>query len=192
MERKYLYYSFQSASESEPGSVAAMGFCIPYPQGSESVLPIEVPYVAEYPYDTSLPNLFENFAHEHRFDSYDRPPDELAALMQSWLFFGLISEMCGRDIDHILFVRTRVHAGKEFRFIDSRLDEVLQELVINRFDAVVKQPKHRADSTWSALRRVIQSAERNAWVFDNVSWKCHLIARPYVIELQCSQLRKRE
>lgn len=146
-----------------------MSFCLPYPPDSEGIiLPIEVPYVAVYSYDISLPHLFENFAREHHFEDYDRSSDDLAALMQSWLFFGLLSEVCGMDIDHNFFVRSRTQAGKELRFIDSRLDDVLDQFVTARFASLAEQEWRQAEDVWEIIESRIRSAENKASTFERV------------------------
>lgn len=146
-----------------------MSFCLPYPPDSDGIVPpIEIPYVAKYSYDTSIPNLFENFPRECGFDSYDRSADELAALMQSWLFFGLISEVCGKDIDHATLIRTRFQEGQTIRFVDSRLDSILDALITDRLVSLGNISKHRTDSIWLTIMRWIQFAEERAFIFENV------------------------
>lgn len=148
-------------------------FCLPYPPDSEGIIPpIEVPYVAKYNYDISLPNLFENFARECGFDSYnDRHPDELASLMQSWLFFGLISDIVGRHVDHELIFRSRSnHSSQETHFIDSRLDGALDHLVTDRFVSLRANPERQRAIIWSHIRERIESAAKKALEFERVCW----------------------
>ena len=164
-------------------------FCLPYPPDSVGIIPpIEVPYVAKYNYDFSLPNLFENFARECRFDSYnDRHPDELASLMQSWLFFGLISEIVGQHVDHEFIVRSRGQiSGQETRFIDSRLDEVLDHRITDRFMSLRAKPKDQRAIIWSEIRERIRSAKKHALVFEKVCW-CSLSQIRHVSSDRASQ-----
>ncbi|KAL8937997.1 MAG: hypothetical protein Q9211_003412 [Gyalolechia sp. 1 TL-2023] len=143
-------------------------FCFPYPPDSEGVVPpIEVPYVAKYSYDVSLPNLFENFARECQFDNYDeKDPNELASLMQSWLFFGLISEIAGRSIDHEVFVRSRSSSGGgQTLFIDARLDGVLDGIVTDRLLSLQEKPK---SIFWAKLRERIHWAGEKTLEFEKI------------------------
>ncbi|KAL8792053.1 MAG: hypothetical protein Q9195_005394 [Heterodermia aff. obscurata] len=144
-------------------------FCLPYPPNSTSFNPpIEVPYVAKYEYDVSLPNLFENFARECRFDGYDNVhPDQIASLMQSWLVFGLISEIVGKRVDHEVFVRSRTNSdGQTSQFIDSRLDGALEHLVTDRFLSLRTKSQTQREIVWSKTKELITSAGEKALVFE--------------------------
>ena len=146
-------------------------FCIPYPPDSDGVIPpIEVPYVAQYTYDVSIPNLFANFAHECRFDSYnERHPDELASLMQSWLFFGLLAEILGRNLDHLTIVRSRSNcSGQDTQFIDTRLDQVIHDLVTDRFVSLEALPGDQAVYISSKIKERIDLAAKKALDFEKV------------------------
>ncbi|KAL9030748.1 MAG: hypothetical protein Q9196_001152 [Gyalolechia fulgens] len=148
-------------------------FCFPYPPDSEGVVPpIEVPYVAKYSYDVSLPNLFENFARECQFDNYDeKHPNELASLMQSWLFFGLISEIAGRSIDHEVFVRSRSSSGGgQTLFIDARLYGVLDGIVTDRLLSLQEKPKYQRAIVWAKLREQIHRAGKKTLEFEKPDW----------------------
>ncbi|KAM7192037.1 hypothetical protein V8F20_009013 [Naviculisporaceae sp. PSN 640] len=73
---------------------------LPHPKvGSGGVGPLEIPFVADTPYGGSS---FWDFPQGHGFG--DRwitlPATRLAALAQSWLFFGTISEFLGRQLDY--------------------------------------------------------------------------------------------
>lgn len=155
-------------------------FCLPYPPDSIGLNPpIEVPYVARYDYDVSLPNLFENFARECRFDSYDNVhPDEMASLMQSWLVFGLISEIVGKHVDHEVFVRSRTNSdGQANQFIDSRIDEALEHLVMDRFVSLISKSTSQRELFWSKIKELITSAGEKALVFEKVCSSLFFFAR---------------
>ena len=144
-------------------------FCLPYPKDSEGVIaPIEIPYVANFEYDISTPGIFANFARERGFHSYNRPTDELASLMQSWLFFGLISEMVGRHVDHEVFVRSRHDGGNGDRFIDSRLDGQLDTLFSERLVSLRGKEKEHRNYVWSTMRERIAMADEKASEFEKV------------------------
>jgi hypothetical protein len=144
-------------------------FCLPYPQSSEGVIePIEIPYVANFDYDISIPGNFYNFVRKCRFNSYDRNPDELASLMQSWLFFGLISEVVGRQVDHDFVVRSRYNGEDEVRFIDSRLDGALADIVTERFRSLRQKGQDHRTLIWSTIEKMIKVADARALEFEKV------------------------
>lgn len=146
-----------------------MLFCLPYPEDAgDVVLPTEVPYVAQFEYDIALPGIFERFAHENGFGDYDRPAEELASLMQSWLFFGLISEVVGRSVDHEVFVRSRGSDENTTRFIDLRLDAQLDTLLADRRTSLeTKSLEHRRYIS-SSIRQAILTADVKAADFEKV------------------------
>lgn len=144
-------------------------FCLPYPKDSLGVIaPIEVPYVAKFEYDISIPGNFANFARACHFDSYDRPAEDLASLMQSWLFFGLISEVVGRQVDHECLIRSRLNGQDEVRFIDSRLDEALNTLFSERLRSLQEKEEEHRLFIWSSIRKHILMAEKKAVRFEKV------------------------
>jgi len=93
-------------------------YCFPYPRASD-VAPLRAPYIASSTYLFTDPDNFGDFlstastAEVKYLSSLDRslhasPPRRscLAAIAQSWLFFGLASEALGRDIEHREFLDT--------------------------------------------------------------------------------------
>jgi hypothetical protein len=105
----------------------------PYPDDS-SLPPISAPYIAKYSFDLTVPNGFQNFALRYGFmptlGILDRPrsPEDLAALMQSWLFFGLIDEMVGHSIDHSTFlIKAMDKQGSTSLVVDLGLPVYLNE-----------------------------------------------------------------
>ena len=85
---------------------------VPKPPGSY-IAPIEVPLLAKLKYDF---DGFDSFPYRHGFikdgklDRF-RSLDELTALMQSWLYFGLISEYIGKPINTEDFTYYSASAG---------------------------------------------------------------------------------
>jgi hypothetical protein len=81
---------------------------IPYPP--DSILsPVRVPYLGIYEYDhldyASFPQR-KGIAKEGTLDiDLGRPSQDVAGFAQSWLFFGLISELLGQTFDTRIFVR---------------------------------------------------------------------------------------
>ena len=70
------------------------------PLHSAQTLPMEVPLLQTMQYDFLG---FEGFPKRQGFDlkessAIHRPAKQIAGLMQSWLFFGLLSELSGRPI----------------------------------------------------------------------------------------------
>jgi hypothetical protein len=87
-----------------------MGFVYPYPEDSD-VDPIVVPYYPSPQYDHTAPEAFPKFPQRNGFTASqdsskldtNRSPDQLAALMQSWLYFGLIDEILGSHTNRSAF-----------------------------------------------------------------------------------------
>jgi hypothetical protein len=118
---------------------------------------------------------FNNFARKCRFNSYDRDPDELASLMQPWLFFGLISEVVGCQVDHDFVVRSRYNGEDEVRFIDSRLDGALADIVTERFRSLRHKGRDHRTLIWSTIEKMIKVADARALEFEKVITSQHLI-----------------
>jgi hypothetical protein len=111
-----------------------MSVIYPYPDNSE-LAPLFAPYIARYSFDHTVPDGFENFARRYGFmptpDRLDtsRSLDDLAALMQSWLFFGLIDQLVGSSVDHSsLLTRATDAQGSTVFMVDLRLHAHLDEV----------------------------------------------------------------
>lgn len=73
-----------------------------------SAPPLQVPHIAETTYDFSGFETFpqrQGFVRDGHLDA-TRPSIELASLMQSWLYFGLLSEILGRPVHSDDFVQS--------------------------------------------------------------------------------------
>ncbi|KAL9080502.1 MAG: hypothetical protein Q9157_000736 [Trypethelium eluteriae] len=100
-----------------------MSFVLPYPIGSDKE-PIIVPYLVKEPYDYTNAYGYRNFPAKcgisvvnGHFDP-TIPHDDLAALMQSWLYFGLI--------DEVLQKKVSPHLSLDIR-LESRLSDEIRE-----------------------------------------------------------------
>ncbi|KAK9416732.1 putative Het domain protein [Seiridium unicorne] len=91
---------------------------------------------------------------------YSRPSTELTSLLQSWLFFGLMSECLGQDIDPQMFVKRCQRNSPENRagkpMIDIRVD--------NTFLVRFGERRERLWNTSDQARRVFLEKE----LLDNV------------------------
>ena len=88
---------------------------MPWPKGASPDL-IEVPLVEYIPYDFLG---YDNFPRRNGFDIYDGhtrtiEPARLASIIQSWLYFGLLSEVTGETIplEHFTKVSNRQGASR--------------------------------------------------------------------------------
>jgi hypothetical protein len=90
---------------------------------------MEAPCLATYSYSTSRPRAFQTFPIFCGFSltdelgaiDFDRPLTELTSLLQSWLYFGLMSECLGYDIDSQTFVKRSADSLQRAACIDIRV-----------------------------------------------------------------------
>jgi hypothetical protein len=144
-------------------------YCLPYPQDSDGIVaPVEVPYVAKFDYDISIPGNFKNFPKQCGFESWDRPPEDLASLMQSWLYFGLISEVLGQSVEPTSFVHVRRGFDGEVRYIDPKLKYQLHALFSDRCQSLYQKDEAQANFIWSKIRESITFAEEQTLGFEKI------------------------
>lgn len=107
---------------------------------------IEVPLLNIIPYDLLG---FSSFPHRHGFakngklDLDDHSEDDLASLLQSWLYFGLLAELTGQPVDLSIF--SRPHDQNETRIlVDSRALETVLSKRHSFFESLSKDEKKMA------------------------------------------------
>lgn len=126
---------------------------LPHPKfGSGGVEPLEIPCVADAPYSGSD---FWDFPQTHGFG--DRwitlPATRLAALAQSWLFFGTISEFLGRQVDYREFRTFRQGFAFDDRGHPEGSNVTLKPLIplLDEWLRMRKQPSESWINRWHSI-----------------------------------------
>jgi hypothetical protein len=115
---------------------------LPIPAGLGTQYP-SVPFAATLKLDSSC--LFAEFPERHGFRSsgqfkLDRPEAEIADFIQSWLFFGLISELSGEELDLSEFKWLDENGNTVVRL--GRLRMFLQTAVLERWSSKSRARYH--------------------------------------------------
>ena len=130
---------------------------LPRPQNptTPTTPPIEIPLMEVIPYDfqgfTSFPTR-HGFTTESNKLQLSRPSNEIASMLQSWLYFGLLAEFIGYPLCIQHFVRSR-RAGDTSDFISSA---ILEEL-LRDWDERRNSIKRANRPSYKELKRHIQS-----------------------------------
>lgn len=130
-----------------------MEFLFPYPKGSDTP-PITVPFFESPTYDHTAPEAFRRFPSRNGYTTLghstnlndDQNSQNLAALMQSWLNFGLLDEIFGHHVDRISLTSTTTDQASSInarRIIDIRIKsdlaerlKMLEETIATQVDSV--------------------------------------------------------
>jgi hypothetical protein len=142
-------------------------YCLPYPEDTD-IPPIEVPLMDTFDYDPLIADNFENFPQRCGFADYDGPLSELACLMQSWLFFGLIAEVLGQRIDVIDFTKRPQHGDGSQSVIDIRLDGCLSNRWGKRLRDIMNMDEARAYAIQESILRKIDITKEHCQAFERV------------------------
>lgn len=178
-----ILYILQLRSEVRPRSVSSlsflndMAFVFPYPEDSDAP-PIVVPYYSSPKYDHTAPNSFANFAQRNGFtlsmSSSDldvtRDPADFAALMQSWLYFGLIDEILGCYVDRTQFLINPGRDGPESvsGVIDIRINIYLNKLLHDYRKAEDDRPFFIQETRLYRIRRHLSCAFEKCTEFEKI------------------------
>ena len=145
-----------------------MTFCLPYPPDSEGIAPflrfltLQDTHTISH-YLICSKTLLESIDFTAMID-----------LQMNWQLscnrgYSLASYLiCGQHVDHGFFVRSRVHQGKKYHFIDSRLDKSLKGLVSTWLRTLSNQSDSVAKNSLSTVAQLVRSAEKKALFFDNM------------------------
>jgi hypothetical protein len=155
-------YIYDESHHPSPGQVSqlqySMSYIFPYPEDSD--LPsITVPYYTSPKYDRTAPDAFRQFGQRHGMSPLEQPTsphgdndlEVSAALMQAWLFFGLMDEVLGFEIDRTRFFVDTQGGNTEIRRIDIRISSYLEEQLENS-DKEFEERRHHVQDT--RLRRI--------------------------------------
>lgn len=79
------------------------------PHPTDGLEPMDVPFVAnlQYVYDADFWSFPQAYGAVHNGNWRDLPAHDLAALAQSWLYFGVMAEFLGKPIDFWHFTKTK-------------------------------------------------------------------------------------
>jgi len=142
---------------------------IPRPKNTDSD-PFKVPLLASIKYDGQGFESFEAFPIVHNFDFQRDDPRHywIASFVQSWLYFGLLSEFTQTPIDRSMFVRAETEDGTIRRFVSSTL--ALKEIGIrtallpeddddDEADKIGDRVVEAQSQEYSRLRRLLDFAQ---------------------------------
>jgi hypothetical protein len=133
--------------------------------------------MTDFNYDITVPQAFRNFPRHCGFHDpkrpggidVDRPERELAAFLQAWLFFGLASELVGHAIEPMYFVRTSCVHGSNTIVIDPRLDNRLEELLLDRYRLLINFQNAKANAVIEDIKRKVSMAQEYLTTFEQVA-----------------------
>jgi len=165
------------------------------PHPSSGVGPLDIPFVADAPYQFG--SYFWDFPKVHGFGDQwaSLPAPRLAALVQSWLYFGTISEFLGRPIDYEQFHDNSDECTVTAKPLIPLLNEWVAAHVAEAASRAAVDGEAAGYQRWRMVlfqhARFLESVLRFAEDFDKVS-QSHIKPIPSIIlsvKVLCTALR---